>query len=219
MPTVTTRGQQTSESRTSYQLDHDHRQIKLLCKLKTSSQADWRWFCRTHKKLEELEDPLVCENIKCIPRDRVDDRQAVNFVFDEGVHCIKQAATQQTQWPVYMKHTEICSHTHTQCKMCKNRKIHYLESDSAPCIRRYVDQRFECSLKVNYSYIPIIKKYEDENENYKANIYGYWKNKGEKWQLMSGMSICDRKIKIIKIERKPYVPCFVQQTHMLGWFG
>lgn len=45
-----------------------------------------RW---THKELEELEDPLVCENIKCVPRDWVDDRQAVNFVFDEGVHCIK----------------------------------------------------------------------------------------------------------------------------------
>lgn len=52
--------------------------------------------CWTHKKLEELEDPLVCENIKCIPCDRVNDRQAVNFVFDEGVHCLKQAARQHT---------------------------------------------------------------------------------------------------------------------------
>lgn len=50
--------------------------------------------CGTHKKLEELEDPLVCENIKCIPCDGVNDRQAVNFVFDEGVHCLKQAARQ-----------------------------------------------------------------------------------------------------------------------------
>lgn len=47
--------------------------------------------CCTHKQLEELEDPLVCENIKCISCDGVNDRQAVNFVFDEGVHCIKQA--------------------------------------------------------------------------------------------------------------------------------
>lgn len=53
--------------------------------------------CGTHKKLEELEDPLVCENIKCIPGDGVDDRQAVNFVFDEGVDCIEQAARQQAQ--------------------------------------------------------------------------------------------------------------------------
>lgn len=34
----------------------------------------------------------MCENIKCIPCNRVDDRQAVNFIFDEGVHCIKQTA-------------------------------------------------------------------------------------------------------------------------------
>lgn len=63
----------------------------------------------THKKLEELEDPLVCENIKCIPCDRVNDRQAVNFVFDEGVDCVKQAATQHTECPGSCeKHDRIC---------------------------------------------------------------------------------------------------------------
>lgn len=53
-------------------------------------------FCQetwsTHKELEELEDPLVCENVKCVPRDGVDDGQPVDFVFDEGVHRVKQAA-------------------------------------------------------------------------------------------------------------------------------
>lgn len=63
------------------------------------------------------------------------------------------------------------------------------------------------------------EKNENEKGNCKANIFGYWKNKGEKWRLMSGMSICDRKIEITKIKKKPYVPCFVQQTQMLGWFG
>lgn len=68
----------------------------------------------THKKLEELEDPLVCENIKCVPRDGVDDRQAVNFVFDEGVHCIKQAATQQMQKASYSEDKKSdCIHTKT----------------------------------------------------------------------------------------------------------
>lgn len=53
--------------------------------------------CRTHKQLEELEDPLVCEDVKCVSCDWINDRQAVNFVFDERVHSIKQAATQHTQ--------------------------------------------------------------------------------------------------------------------------
>lgn len=52
--------------------------------------------CWTHKQLEELEDPLVCEDVKCISCDWINDRQAVNFVFDERVHSIKQAATQHT---------------------------------------------------------------------------------------------------------------------------
>lgn len=49
--------------------------------------------CWTHKQLEELEDPLVCEDVKCVSCDWVNDRQAVNFVFDERVHGVKQAAT------------------------------------------------------------------------------------------------------------------------------
>lgn len=62
--------------------------------------TDWQWQwggggCWTHKQLKKLEDPLVCENIKCIPCDRVNDRQAVNFVFDEGVNCIKKAVEKQ----------------------------------------------------------------------------------------------------------------------------
>lgn len=53
--------------------------------------------CWTHKQLEELEDPLVCEDVKCVSCDWINDRQAVNFVFDERVHSIKHAATQHTQ--------------------------------------------------------------------------------------------------------------------------
>lgn len=53
--------------------------------------------CWTHKQLEELEDPLVCEDVKCVSCDWINDRQAVDFVFDECVHSIKQAATQHTQ--------------------------------------------------------------------------------------------------------------------------
>lgn len=36
----------------------------------------------TYKELQELEDPLVCEDIKCIPTDGVDNGQAVNLVLD-----------------------------------------------------------------------------------------------------------------------------------------
>lgn len=56
--------------------------------------------CWTHKQLEELEDPLVCEDVKCVSCDWVNDRQAVNFVFDERVNGVKQAATQHS----YEKH-------------------------------------------------------------------------------------------------------------------
>lgn len=52
--------------------------------------------CWTHKQLEELEDPLVCEDVKCVSCDWVNDRQAVNFVFDERVNGVKQAATQHS---------------------------------------------------------------------------------------------------------------------------
>lgn len=36
----------------------------------------------TYEELEELEDPLVCEDIKCIPTDGVDNGQAVYLVLD-----------------------------------------------------------------------------------------------------------------------------------------
>lgn len=36
----------------------------------------------TYEELQELEDPLVREDIKCIPTDRVSNRQAVNLVLD-----------------------------------------------------------------------------------------------------------------------------------------
>lgn len=64
----------------------------------------------------------MCENIKCISRDGVNDRQAVNFVFDEGVHCVKQAATQRhTQMANYKKHRgNLLSCTQKKCVKKKN---------------------------------------------------------------------------------------------------
>lgn len=37
----------------------------------------------------------MSQNIKCIPCDGVNDRQAVNFVFDEGVDGVKKAASRR----------------------------------------------------------------------------------------------------------------------------
>lgn len=36
----------------------------------------------------------MCEDVKCVSCDWINDRQAVNFIFDERVNGIKQAATQ-----------------------------------------------------------------------------------------------------------------------------
>lgn len=65
--------------------------------------------CWTHKQLEELEDPLVCEDVKCVSCDWINDRQAVDFVFDECVHSIKQAATQHTQLKEAQKNLLACT--------------------------------------------------------------------------------------------------------------
>lgn len=46
----------------------------------------------TYKKLEELEDSFVGEYIKCIPTDRVNNWQSVDFIFDQRVYSIEEAA-------------------------------------------------------------------------------------------------------------------------------
>lgn len=37
----------------------------------------------THKKLQELENPLVCEDIERVPRQGVDYRQSVDLVLQQ----------------------------------------------------------------------------------------------------------------------------------------
>lgn len=46
----------------------------------------------TYKKLEELEDSFVGKYIKCIPTDGVNNWQSVDFIFDQRVHSIEEAA-------------------------------------------------------------------------------------------------------------------------------
>jgi hypothetical protein len=45
----------------------------------------------TYKKLEELEDSLVGEYIECIPTDRVNNWQSVDFILDQRVNSIEEA--------------------------------------------------------------------------------------------------------------------------------
>lgn len=47
----------------------------------------------THKQLEELEDALVGQDVQRVPRVRIDDRQAVDLVPDQGGDCIIQAGS------------------------------------------------------------------------------------------------------------------------------
>lgn len=42
-----------------------------------------REYKRTYKKLQELENPLVCENVKCVPCQWVDHRQSVDFILQQ----------------------------------------------------------------------------------------------------------------------------------------
>lgn len=46
----------------------------------------------TYKQLQEFQDPLVCENIQGIACHWVNDGQPMDFVFDEWVDGIEQAA-------------------------------------------------------------------------------------------------------------------------------
>lgn len=46
----------------------------------------------TYKKLEELEDSFVGKYVKCVPTDRVNDGQSVDFIFDQRVYSIEEAA-------------------------------------------------------------------------------------------------------------------------------
>jgi hypothetical protein len=46
----------------------------------------------TYKKLEELEDSFVGKYIKCVPTDRVNNWQSVDFIFDQRVYSIEEAA-------------------------------------------------------------------------------------------------------------------------------
>lgn len=87
-------------------------------KSSNDSTIDWRVLIWTHKQLQELEDPLVCEDVKCIPCDRVNDRQTVNFVFDEGVDCIKKAGSTQKK----------VNHNYRQIHRKKKKEQKYLAS-------------------------------------------------------------------------------------------
>lgn len=43
-----------------------------------------------YKDVEELEDALVCEDVQHVSWCRVDDRQPMDLVLQQGVDCIKQ---------------------------------------------------------------------------------------------------------------------------------
>lgn len=43
-----------------------------------------------YENVEELEDALVCEDVQDVPRGRIDDRQAVDLVLQQGVDGVKQ---------------------------------------------------------------------------------------------------------------------------------
>lgn len=50
----------------------------------------------THKELEELEDPLVCQDVESVSCQRVDDRKSVDLVLEQRRHGVIQAAAGQT---------------------------------------------------------------------------------------------------------------------------
>lgn len=47
--------------------------------------------------MEELEDPFVGQDVQDIPRLRIDDRQPVDLVLEQGVDGIKEAARETQQ--------------------------------------------------------------------------------------------------------------------------
>lgn len=46
----------------------------------------------SHKNMEELENSLVGEDVQDVPRLRIDDGQPVDFVSEQGIDGIKEAA-------------------------------------------------------------------------------------------------------------------------------
>lgn len=48
----------------------------------------------SYKKLQELENPLVCQDVECVSRQRVDYRQSVDLVPQQRRHCVVQTARQ-----------------------------------------------------------------------------------------------------------------------------
>lgn len=55
-------------------------------------EVDDRKIWLTYKQLQEFQNPLVSEDVKGIACHRVNDGKSMDFVFDERVHSIKQAA-------------------------------------------------------------------------------------------------------------------------------
>lgn len=47
----------------------------------------------THKELEELEDPLVSEDVEGVPCQRVDHRQSVDLILQQRRHGVIQTET------------------------------------------------------------------------------------------------------------------------------
>lgn len=57
----------------------------------------WRDAKWTHKKLQKLENPLVCENVKCVPRQGVNHRQSVDLILQQRWYSIIQTGTQSSR--------------------------------------------------------------------------------------------------------------------------
>lgn len=64
----------------------------LLGVIKVDATTSLETLKTTYKKLEELEDSFVGKYIKCIPTDRVNNWQSVDFIFDQRVYSIEEAA-------------------------------------------------------------------------------------------------------------------------------
>jgi len=48
-----------------------------------------KWI-KSHEDVQELEDALVSQDVEDVPRRRVDDRQPVNLILQQGVDGVKQ---------------------------------------------------------------------------------------------------------------------------------
>lgn len=68
---------------------------------------------QAHEELQELEDPLVSQDVESVPADGVDDRKTVDLVLDQRVDGFKNTAGEK--WNHIGEENDTrCSHTWTR---------------------------------------------------------------------------------------------------------